>query len=665
MKKALWLALLLFLILSLSPAWADSGDFVVTDHVLTQYNGTAQNVVIPSDMGIRSIGPDVFANKHFIRSITIPEGIQSIGDMAFSFCQGLTSLTLPSSLTQLGKYVFSGDMFLTDITIQRGLTEIGPHAFANASGLTTIAIPETVTSISDTAFVQCGHLSRVRCSFGGRMLQWALEHGLSPEFTDASYDYDRGVLLRLANTDVSTVYVPAELGMTAIADEALKDAVYHNFYGFDMVLPEGVVSIGRRAFYDSALGRITLPSTLRTLGEEVFARSTFLEEAILPTGVTQVPAHAFEQCYTLSYVYLPDTVTFIGDSAFASCYDLENITLPPFLATIGESAFYSCDSLTIVIIPDGVTRIPSKAFGSCTKLELVYIPDSVTYIAPDAFDNDDCAIQTDSAYAKSWAQSHGFQVLSPDYTVVDHVLIKYNGTDTDVVIPAQLGLREIADYAFEGNTSARSITIPYGVTAIGSNCFRSSRVERISLPDSVSSIGMGSFIGCVYLTDINIPASLTKLDHLMFWGCAVLKNVVIGPEVREMADDVFEQCPQVTISCYDFSYAKDWAIAHSVPYRLIGSLPALRLPAGLKEIAPEAFRGALIERVVCPIGLTSIGSRAFANCPSLFMIQIPASVTYISPDAFQDCAASLRIYGASGSAAEAFAAAHHFPFVAQ
>ena len=667
MRKTLCIALLALLLAAICgvSAQADSSDFVVVDHVLTQYTGSDQYVVIPGDLGITAIGPVVFSSKHFIRSLTIPEGITSIGDRAISFCHGLTSITLPRSLRQLGSYVFSGDAFLSQITIQSGLTEIGPGAFGNTSGLTTIDIPESVRTIDDTAFKQCEHLSTVRCSFGGGIMGWALEKGYSVQFTDAQYDYANGVLLSLTNTDTPIVYIPPELGMTAIADGAMEDAVYRNYYGFRVMLPDGVVSIGDSAFRDSALMEIALPSTLTHLGESAFEDCTFLESVILPAGLTQVPDNAFKNCTQMTYAYISEGVTSIGANAFHHCCDLQELDLPSTLASIGEGAFKDCYGIVSMTIPDGVTSIPSKAFSSCYDLETIYIPDSVTYIANDAFESDDCFIQTDSAYVTSWAQQHGFQVVSPDYTVVNHVLVKYNGYDVDVVVPSTLGIREIGDYAFEGNTSARSITIPYGVTAIGTNCFRSSRVERISLPDTVSSIGMGSFIGCVNLTDINIPASLTSLAHLMFWGCASLKNVVIGPEVREMADDVFEDCPLVTISCYDLSYVKDWAVDHNVPYRLIGSLPALRLPAGLTEIEAEAFRGTPIERVICPNGLKTIGSRAFANCPRLVMIAIPSSVTYISPDAFQDCSTGMRIYGAEGSAAETFASQHHFPFVAQ
>ena len=61
------------------------------------------------------------------------------------------------------------------------------------------------------------------------------------------------------------------------------------------------------------------------------------------------------------------------------------------------------------------------------------------------------------------------------------------------------------------------------------------------------------------------------------------------------------------------------------------------LPARLKTIEEEAFSGAAFEAVIIPDGCESIGSRAFANCPNLVYVRIPASVMYIAEDAFEGC----------------------------
>ncbi len=61
------------------------------------------------------------------------------------------------------------------------------------------------------------------------------------------------------------------------------------------------------------------------------------------------------------------------------------------------------------------------------------------------------------------------------------------------------------------------------------------------------------------------------------------------------------------------------------------------LPADLKTIEEEAFAGAAFEAVLLPDGCTAIGSRAFADCPNLVYVRIPASVVSIAEDAFAGC----------------------------
>lgn len=85
-----------------------------------------------------------------------------------------------------------------------------------------------------------------------------------------------------------------------------------------------------------------------------------------------------------------------------------------------------------------------------------------------------------------------------------------------------------------------------------------------------------------------------------------------------------------------------------------GSDAVLTLPATLTRIESEAFAGTDVAYVVCPNGMTEIGSRAFADCENLAVIEIPASVETIAQDAFDGCS-GFTIVGDEGSAAQQFA----------
>lgn len=92
-------------------------------------------------------------------------------------------------------------------------------------------------------------------------------------------------------------------------------------------------------------------------------------------------------------------------------------------------------------------------------------------------------------------------------------------------------------------------------------------------------------------------------------------------------------------------------------------VPDLVLPAGLTEIEEEAFVGGAFRFVQLSERTETIGSRAFADCPKLAFIHIPAAVRSIDPSAFGD-STQLTVYGKAGSTAESFAKAHGFTFIA-
>ncbi|MBQ6927161.1 MAG: leucine-rich repeat protein [Oscillospiraceae bacterium] len=90
--------------------------------------------------------------------------------------------------------------------------------------------------------------------------------------------------------------------------------------------------------------------------------------------------------------------------------------------------------------------------------------------------------------------------------------------------------------------------------------------------------------------------------------------------------------------------------------------PDLVLPADLTEIGSEAFRKAACTYVMLSDKVTAIGARAFADCPNLAFVHIPAATTDISPDAFSGTQ-DLTILGQAGSYAETYANEHGFGFM--
>lgn len=112
-----------------------------------------------------------------------------------------------------------------------------------------------------------------------------------------------------------------------------------------------------------------------------------LTNAVIPSTVTTIGANLFFGAYDLETAVLPSTLTTVGSNAFTNCFSLKTLTFPAnsSLATIGPSAFISCTSLNEIVFPEGVTTIGAEAFTNCTGLQSVTFPASLTTIGDAAF----------------------------------------------------------------------------------------------------------------------------------------------------------------------------------------------------------------------------------------------------------------------------------------
>ncbi len=136
-------------------------------------------------------------------------------------------------------------------------------------------------------------------------------------------------------------------------------------------IPDSVKSIGEHAFgYNTALTDISLPSGLTSLGDLAFRYCSSLTKITIPEGVTSIGESTFYQCTSLRNVTISDNVTSIGDFAFEHCSSLTSVSLPSKLKIIGKYAF-AFSGLTSVTIPEGVTSIGDSAFANCDSLTTI------------------------------------------------------------------------------------------------------------------------------------------------------------------------------------------------------------------------------------------------------------------------------------------------------
>ena len=394
--------------------------------------GGAESVVWSLEGGVLTISgtgemedfyddvPPWYSSRSDITEAVIESGVTSIGKRAFINCSSITSVTIPDSVTTIGMAAFYGCKSLTSVTIPDSVTSIGEGAFSQCSAFTSITIPDSVTNIGALALNSCYSLTSVIMEsetppvIGDNIFNNTPEDIIIRVPANAVDDYQTDEKWSAYKERITTMNIVAlgycgassnEGGETSVSWTLNTDGVltisgtgsmknsdsasapWKDYKSdiIEVVIENGVTSIGKYAFYSSNLTSVTIPDSVGSIGEYAFGECRSLTSVIIPDGVTSIGKYAFRGCSSLSSVTIPDSVTTIGVFTFYGCSSLTSVIIPDGVTSIGSRAFDGCTSLTSVTIPDGVTSIGSQAFVGCTSLTSVTIPDSVTSLGFAAF----------------------------------------------------------------------------------------------------------------------------------------------------------------------------------------------------------------------------------------------------------------------------------------
>ena len=371
-----------------------------------------------------------------------------------------------------------------------------------------------------------------------------------------------------------------------------------------------------RAFFDCInLTSISVPNSVRNIGEWAFAGCSLLSSIDIPNSVISIGNNAFAGCLSLKYISIPESVICLNGNPFGEwdgeleCLSANFIYEDDVLFNKDKSEIISFRNQEIesYIIPDCVTSVGDGAFGCCSSLSSLVIPDSVVNIKGNPF----------------YFWKGKLECLSASFIYEDNVLfnmdksklISYRNQEAkSFIIPN--GVMSIEKYAFSYCSSLISISVPKSVTSIGDGAFDGcSSLSSIAISDSVTSISAWTFDGCKSLRSLAIPDSVTSIGNEAFRGCSSLCSLVIPDSVTIIGDGAFDGC---------------------------SSLRSLVVSDSVTSIGDGAFDGcSSLRSLVISDSVTSIGDGAFGSCSSLRSLVIPDSVTSIGDGAFSSCS-SLR-----------------------
>ena len=135
----------------------------------------------------------------------------------------------------------------------------------------------------------------------------------------------------------------------------------------ELIIPEGVQEVSIRDMPN--LKKLVLPSTLEALQ---ISDLPHLEDLTIPGGVKKLDGNLEgfgERCNNLKNITLPDTLKTIGERAFYGCENLTSIIIPSSVTEIADGAFSQCPNLTEVIM-EGEPKIHPNAFKDTPGYEV-------------------------------------------------------------------------------------------------------------------------------------------------------------------------------------------------------------------------------------------------------------------------------------------------------
>lgn len=209
---------------------------------------------------------------------------------------------------------------------------------------------------------------------------------------------------------------------------------------------------------------------------------------------------------------------------------------------------------------------------------------------------------------------------------------------TTALIPSEIDKKtvtSIGDYAFQYiGRNLTKITIPDTVTTIGDGAFFDcDEMVTFSLPNHLTTIGAFAFAGCNALKKLVIPNSVTSIGKSAFYHSA-LEEIQLSDSLTEIAPELFHNCDSLkTVSVPDgVTSIGDKAFAY------MDALESVTLPEGLTTIGDGAFMSdTALSTLTIPSTVTEIGEKAFSSASALLEITIPEGVTSIRTSTFSEC----------------------------
>ena len=350
-------------------------------------------------------------------------------------------------------------------------------------------------------------------------------------------------------------------GINIMFDESLQDATITYFGNANNIdeIPETILgvplnTIGNRAFKNTEITEITIPSTITNFNEYCFSESN-LETIEFETPIEEVSNGMFANSSNFKLdVFLASnsasSIVVVGSYAFAGTTLSEDasgrLVIPDTVSTLGEYAFANNERIESILTQANITAIPEGTFSGCTFLHAASVLEVLMPVSIGA-----------SAFANT------------------------NATDTTLEIPSTVNY--IGDGAFAGLSGLNSVTL-YFTGNTPTSEYQYKHFGRIfGTEEYTSSVAISQNDGTNSYYTYYIP---TYLNEIVFEGQSVLSYSFYGMKGKDLyAVDGFT---------FEMDYADEigaYAFADSQIKEFRSTLYEQYAPTSIKE---GAFKGATL-----------------------------------------------------------------------
>ena len=314
-------------------------------------------------------------------------------------------------------------------------------------------------------------------------------------------------------------------------------------------------------------------------------------------------------------------------------------------ATITGSVFTKVEELVghldVPASIDGYPVIEVGGFSKFKYLTSVSIEDGVATISSNAFkETNISSVELGTVNKIAAAAFLGCPITSVDLTNVT----------------------SLGNGAF-GNTNITYVSIPITLTSIGlggnGGPFYGSALSSYTLEGNPSSIKEGLFAGCTQLHTIDIPDNITTIEAAAYYKCSGLTRITGMKKVTKIGALAFAFCS----SLEQLPNMESLTTIGGCAFYNTTSLTDIFIPGTLKTVNADysvvgigvseitggygAFLKSGLKNVTFSSSLKTIPSRLFFNCSSLEEINIPSSITQIEAAAFYKCIGLQKVTGAT------------------